>query len=113
VGYDITSDSSGNMYVTGYTLSLDFPQTPDAIGSKGGGTQAFLTKLNASGAGVYSTFLGDSGTHIGYGLAASNDGTIYVGGLTNVQDIFVTSNANQLNYGGGLSDGFLIVVGQQ
>jgi hypothetical protein len=75
---------------------------------------AFLAKLNPSQAGagtlVYSSYLGTSGTHVGYGLAAGSDGTIYLGGLTSIQDIFVSNNANQVNFGGGISDGFLIVV---
>jgi hypothetical protein len=114
VGYDVTSDAAGNIYVTGYTLSGDFPLTQDAITPKNTGTAGFVTKLNpASGIKLYSSFVGSTGQHVGYGLAAGSDGTIYVGGITNIQDIFVSSNANQLNYGGGLSDGFLIVIGPQ
>ena len=117
VAYDITADPAGIIYVTGYTLSGDFPRTPDAVvGTWGGGTDAFLAKLDPAKPGtaglVYSSFVGATGTHVGYGLAAAADGTVYVGGLTTIQDILVSDNASQLNYGGGLSDGFLIVVGQ-
>jgi hypothetical protein len=115
VAYDITSDAAGNIYVTGYTLSTDFPRTPDAlVPTWGGGTDAFFAKINPARSGgslIYSTFLGSTGTHVGYGLAATADGTIYVGGLTSKQDVFVSSNASQVNYGGGLSDGFLVVMG--
>jgi len=113
VGYDITTDASGNIYVTGYTLSGDFPVTRDAIAPTNTGTAGFVTKLNPTlGVPIYSSFVGSTGQHIGNGVAATSDGTIYVGGIANIQDIFVTSNANQVNYGGGLSDGFLIVIGQ-
>jgi hypothetical protein len=112
VAYDVASDSAGNIYVTGYTLSTNFPITSDAIvKSWGGGTEAFVTKLNVTGGLAFSTYLGASGQHVGYGAAVANDGTMYVGGVTSIQDLFVSANAYQGGYGGGLSDGFLIAVG--
>lgn len=115
-GYDIASDRAGNIYVTGYTLSGDFPTTKDAMATQiGSGTDAFITKLNPALAGaarlVYSTYVGASGQHVGYGMTVGSDGTIYVGGLTSVQDVNVSANASQVAFAGGLSDGFLIVLG--
>jgi len=57
----IAIDSSGAAYITGYTASKDFPTTPGAYqpSSGGGGSDAFVTKLNAAGNTlVYSTYLG-------------------------------------------------------
>jgi hypothetical protein len=58
-GNGIAADGSGNTYVTGFTLSGDFPSTADAFQtSQGGGGDAFVTKPNAAGrALVYSTYL--------------------------------------------------------
>jgi hypothetical protein len=113
--YGITGDAAGTIYATGYTLSSDFPVTKDALlGSFGGGIEVFVTRIDpAKGADglVYSSYLGKTGMHIGYGIAVSGNGTIYVGGLTGIQDVFVSASAAQQNYGGGLSDGFLIVLG--
>jgi hypothetical protein len=51
----------GNAYVTGFTASPDYPTTASAYDTSfnGGFTDAFVTKLNASGSELdYSTFLG-------------------------------------------------------
>ena len=49
VAYDVRADISGNLWVTGYTLSPDFPGT--AQGSWGGGTNLFVTKIQPGTAG--------------------------------------------------------------
>ena len=56
----IAVDEQGNAYVTGYTLSTDFPVTESALQrvSPGGG---FVTKLNPAGSAlIYSTYFGGS-----------------------------------------------------
>ena len=49
--------------MTGYTISTDFPTTAGAFDTTfNGDDDAFVTKLNPSGAAlVYSTYLGGSG----------------------------------------------------
>ena len=82
VGLGIAVDAEGNSYVTGHTDSLNFP-TKDAIRSSksGGGSDAFVTKINAAGTAiVYSTYLGGSATDGGTGIAVDSDGNAYVTG---------------------------------
>jgi hypothetical protein len=68
----IAVDGMGRAYVTGFTQSPDFPTTPGAFditfdGTFFGDSDAFVTKLNASGSALaYSTFLG--GTRFEEGL---------------------------------------------
>jgi hypothetical protein len=59
-GEDIAVDGEGSAYVTGRTISTDFPTTTGAFDRTfNGSVDAFVTKLNASGSAVvYSTFLG-------------------------------------------------------
>ncbi|MEY2525642.1 MAG: hypothetical protein QOE73_413, partial [Verrucomicrobiota bacterium] len=47
-GYGIAVDSSGNAYVTGSTSSINYP-TVGPIQAAGGGGDAFVTKINATG----------------------------------------------------------------
>ena len=56
---DIAVDAAGSAYITGVTLSADFPTTADAFqqNPRGDG-DAFVTKLDASGGLAYSTYLG-------------------------------------------------------
>src|SRR5262249_49788457 len=60
-GDDIAVDAQGNAYVTGYTASDNFPTDTPLQVARGGGSDAFVTKVNASGSAlVYSTYLGGS-----------------------------------------------------
>ena len=52
-GYGIAVDGAGSAYVTGVTDSADFPTTAGAFDTTfNGGTDAFVTKLDASGAAL-------------------------------------------------------------
>jgi len=56
-------DLRDRAYVTGLAFSANYPTTPGAFDTTfNGRTDAFVTKLNASGSAlVYSTFLGRTG----------------------------------------------------
>jgi hypothetical protein len=110
VAYGLASDPDGNAYLTGYTLSKNFPVTGDAWQSGWGwGVDIFVSKLSPSGALLYSTYVGQTGTNAGYAVAAKADGSIYVGGVAGRRGISPTSNAFKNTYGGGFSDGFVLV----
>ena len=94
-GRGIAVDRFGNAYITGYTLSSDFPRANALQPAYGGGGDGFVTKLSGAGALVYSTFLGGSaGENIGPvldptpGCAIAVDalGFAYVTGKTASQD---------------------------
>ena len=81
--YGVAVDASGAAYVTGSTTSTNFPTGSALQGSNAGGTDAFVTKLNAQGNGiVYSTYLGGSNTDVGYGVAVDLSGRAWVVGST-------------------------------
>src|SRR4029077_17346882 len=80
-GQGVAIDAAGKPYVSGGTLSLDFPTTPGAFSSPPTGNDIFVTKLNAAGSGlVYSTFVGSAGG--GAAIAVDGAGNAYVTGGT-------------------------------
>ena len=112
-GGGIAVDSSDNAYVTGYTSSSDFPTVnafQDSRGSNIYHSDAFVTKLNASGnALVYSTYLGGSNDDGGSGIALDSSGNAYVTGFAASPD-FPTANAFQGTLQGEL-DIFIAKIG--
>ncbi len=81
-GYAIEVDASGFAYVTGFTLSSDFPAL-NPYQTYQQDKDVFITKLNTLGSGlVYSTFLGGSGQDWGRGIDVDSDGNAYLTGLT-------------------------------
>ncbi|HUI42984.1 MAG TPA: choice-of-anchor D domain-containing protein [Terriglobia bacterium] len=116
----VAVDSAGNVYVTGDTLSSDFPTAGAFQFTPGGGLDAFVTKLKPAGGGlsdlVYSTYLGGSDDDQGNMIVVDGLGNAYVAGLTTSANFPVTSGALQPACGtdgtcnGGLNDAFVSVL---
>jgi len=82
-GYGIALDGNGGAVVVGQTASADFPTLTPVQQTFGGGGDAFVSKLSASGSTLlYSTFLGGSGQDIAYAVALDSMGNAYVTGDT-------------------------------
>ncbi|MCA1619697.1 MAG: SBBP repeat-containing protein [Acidobacteria bacterium] len=105
----VAVDAAGNAYVTGETISTDFPATAGAAQTTFGGFNydAYVTKLNAAGtAVVYSTFLGGSRNDNGYAVAVDAAGDAYVVGSTASLGFPTTAGAFQTARN-GQGDGFV------
>jgi hypothetical protein len=100
-GNGISVDTSGAVYVTGFTESTDFPTLNPYQGTlQGGSVDAFVTKLSGTGNSlIYSTYLGGDGYDHGKGIAVDASGMAYVTGLTFSTD-FPTFNPYQGTYQG-------------
>ena len=110
VAYALALNSAGEVYVTGYTTSIDFPVSNAIQASQGGSQDAFILKTSTSGASLdYSTYLGRSNGDIGRGIAVDQAGNAYVTGATNSFD-FQTVNAVQAQSGGS-TDAFICKIG--
>jgi hypothetical protein len=87
-GYAIAVDGSGSAYVTGATISSDFPTTGGAFQTTTKpvatpGSTVFVTKLNPSGSSLaYSTYLGGNANDLGFAIAVDASGSAYVVGKT-------------------------------
>jgi uncharacterized repeat protein (TIGR01451 family) len=107
VGNAIAVDDGGNAYVTGYTLSSDFPRVnplPGQAPASDANTDIFVSKVNADGSAlVYSTNVGGSWHEYygGTGIAVDGEGNAYVvGGHVISSDFPTTAGAFQPNCAG-------------
>jgi hypothetical protein len=113
--FAIATDGVGAAYVTGTTQSLNFPLAGALQDEHGGGicgevpcADVFVTKIDAFGSLVYSTFLGGSKSEYGNGIAVDAFGNAYVVGNTHSPD-FPTTRPLQAARAGA-NDGFLTIL---
>ncbi len=107
VAYSVAADNNGAAYVTGWTVSTNFPNTVTNSNLYNGltnnlyygyslTTNAFLTKItNGVQAGIaYSTVFGGTNlnTDVGYGVALDAAGNVFVVGTTSSTNFPVTTN---------------------
>jgi len=108
-GSRITSDLTGNIFITGTTDS--FPPILSAGAyqtSYGGGySDVFIAKFSPSGTRLWGTYFGGSGVDEGTSLIVDTLGNLYISGLTSSTSNIATLGAFQTTYGGGQYDGFI------
>ena len=72
----IALDSSGNVYLSGYSTAT----WGSPVRAYTGSFDAFACKLNSSGGLLWNTFLGDQNVDYGYGIAVDSSGNVFIGG---------------------------------
>lgn len=90
--YNLALDSDGNVIVTGWTDSSDFPTLNAYDSSRNGISDVFLAKFSSSGELLLSTFLGGSDNEESYDVALDSQNNIILLGYTGSKD-FPTVNA--------------------
>ena len=121
----IAIDGFGDAWITGTTVSPNFPVTPNSLQSGFRGEvdlgplqfgDAFVAELDPTGSTLlYSTYLGGSGVDYGTAIALDGRGAVYVSGFTQSPGFPVTAGALQTTFTGDASampntsgNGFLI-----
>ena len=110
-GTGIALGPSNIVYVTGQTLSPNFPVTTNPIPPGGTVTHgvAFISRISTTGtpANQYSTFLGGTGGDIGLGIATDSAGNAYVTGGTGSSDFPIVQGALQSMEANPVGVGFI------
>jgi len=107
---DVAVDAQGNTYVTGGSVSTDYPTTPGVVqpGHDPGPSASsrikddhdvIITKLDPSGRLVWSTYLGGPGHDRAYAIEVDTRGFVYVAGRAG-EGLPITPGAAQ-NFAGG------------
>jgi hypothetical protein len=110
-GRGIAVDSAGNVYVTGYLVSSDFPikNAYDSTynGGSPAGYDAFVTKISPHGDSlIYSTYLGGStGDDQGFAIALDANRNVIVTGVTTSTDFPTEAAVQPTN--AGTEDAFI------
>lgn len=123
-GHDVLFTPTGELYLTGYTESTNFPTTTGAYqtGDPDGSylADAFVMKLNPQGNGtsdlMYSTYIGGNNADYGYSLAIDAAGNVYLAGATYSTNFPTTSGAYQTTDPDNstyLSEGFVLKLRPQ
>jgi hypothetical protein len=115
--HDIAVDQNGNAYITGMTESMYFDttagafQTMPGLGEYSGATDAFVSKFDANGKLVYSTYLGGLYKRAGYpvpelsiysneigtAIVVDDDGSVFVAGTTDADLFYKTTGKYREN----------------
>jgi hypothetical protein len=77
-GYDIALETSGNVYVTGYS----YASWGSPLNAHSGLYDGFIACLDSSGNLQWNTFLGSSGSDFGNGIALHQSGYVYITGYS-------------------------------
>ena len=111
-GYDIAIDSSGNVFVTGYTVesNTDLPVTSGAYdeGETLYRTDAFVSKFSDDLTSLSaSTFFGGAQMDYGYAITIDSSDNVFVTGETTSTDLPTTDGAYNESQNGGSYDVFV------
>lgn len=109
IGYGIAVDGSGNVVVTGATVSINFPVTSGVLQTAlktASFYDAFVTKISSDGSRLlWSTYLGGSGHDNARAVAIDGSGNVVVAGYTGSTNFPTTTGVIRPTRSPALFDG--------
>ncbi|MDO8141697.1 MAG: SBBP repeat-containing protein [Candidatus Brocadiales bacterium] len=107
--HSIVLDPNGiSLYVTGRTLSSNFPTTPGAYNTTSHNGDAFIAKINWNFTHILaSTYLGGTNNDYGTSIVLDSERNIYVSGETWSSDFPTSTDAYDTSFNGGFGDVFV------
>lgn len=107
IGQSCATDSNGNVYITGYTLSTNNISTLDAHqATKGNGEDAFFAAFDSTGNRFLGSYLGGDGDDRAMYMVLDKFGDFYISGFSSSSNNISSQGSHQSTNGGG-KDAFL------
>ena len=112
--YDMVMDSMGNILVTGYTYSTNFPVFCNSFDkSHNGNADGFISKFSPRlDSLMASTYVGGAGSDHSYSISLNTGDTVYLAGYTTSKNFPVHQAWDSL-FNGDPSDGFIFSIDPQ
>ncbi len=109
VAYSCITDTLGNVYLAGYTGSINNIATSGAHQIiYGGDSDAFFLKFNNYGFLMWGTYYGGNGHDYGTSCCVGIDQSLYFSGYTSSISAIATVGVHQDTFAGGNYDAFLV-----
>ncbi|MDA8235193.1 MAG: SBBP repeat-containing protein [Clostridia bacterium] len=106
--YSIAFDRDGNVYVSGTSMSSDYPTTVGAYDRTYAYQNAVVSKFDANlGQILSSTFVSDGGYANAYAVVVDKEGSVYITGETNSSSYPTTAGAYSRIYTSGSANVFV------
>lgn len=98
---NVDVDNAGNVFVTGTTLSTNYPATAGAFQtSNTGQDDIVITKFNPAGTIVWSSYFGGTGDEVHPQLDVNDLGNVFLTGKSSSTNLFISPNAYQTTNSG-------------
>lgn len=107
-GLEICTDTSNNVIITGFTMSVQNIATTGVYQTElKGSADAFIAKFSSTGQRLWASYFGGSDYDTGHSIASFVNGEIVMVGWTKSKTNIATSDAHQKFFSGGEFDSYI------